>query len=58
MTNLANEFHDVHEHFMNGGFAVHLDGNNPFSKIPVDQATEETVNKDTKIPVCVWRSTS
>ena len=33
-----------------GGFAVQLGEDNPFGKIPVDQACEETVNKDTKSP--------
>ena len=33
-----------------GGFAVQLGEDNPFGKIPVDQACEDTVNKDTKSP--------
>ena len=32
-----------------GGFAVQLGEDNPFGKIPVDQACEETVNKDTAL---------
>ena len=33
-----------------GGFAVQLGEDNPFGKIPVDQACEDTVNKDTQTP--------
>ena len=32
----------------NGGFSVQIGLDNPFGKIPVDQAIEETVNKDTQ----------
>lgn len=38
---------EVLEHFTSGGFSVQLGGGNPFSKNPVDQACEKTVNKDT-----------
>ena len=31
-----------------GGFAVQIGEHNPFGKIPVDQACEETVNRDTQ----------
>ena len=50
MSRLAIDHPDVHAHFMNGGFSVQLDRNNPFGRIPVDQTIEETVNKDTQTP--------
>lgn len=50
MSNLPDEFPEVYEHFQNGDFSVQLASHNPFQKIPIDQATEETINKDTKIP--------
>ena len=34
---------------MEGQFSVQLAGDNPFGRLPVDQTTEVTVNKDTKI---------
>lgn len=45
MTRLATDHPDVHLQFHNGGFSVQFGSQNP--KIPVDQAVEETVNKDT-----------
>ncbi|KAK3728046.1 hypothetical protein QZH41_015787, partial [Actinostola sp. cb2023] len=50
MTNLAETNPDVHEAFMDGHFSVQLSKNNPFGRIPVDQTTEVTVNKDTQTP--------
>ena len=41
---------DVFTYMKSGGFAVQLGEDNPFGKCPVDQACEETVNKDTKSP--------
>ena len=38
---------DVYEQIMNGEFSVQNSGQNPFGRIPVDQTTEEPVNKDT-----------
>ena len=38
----------VHEYLKEGGFSVQLGSKNPFGRIPVDQAIEETVNKDTQ----------
>ena len=46
MTRLPEEHPDIYNYFMNGGFSAQLGEYNPFSKIPVDQVTEETVNKD------------
>ena len=48
MQNLARDHPRVYEHFKNGGFAVQTEDNIPFGRIPVDQAIEETVNKDTQ----------
>ena len=39
-----------HINLKSGGFAVQLGEDNPFGKMPVDQACEETVNKDTQTP--------
>ena len=36
-------------HFIEGRFSVLPAGDNPFRHLPVDQTTEVTVNKDTKI---------
>ena len=46
MTQLPTDHPRVHEEFMRGGFSVQLGSKNPFSRIPVDQTIEETVNKD------------
>lgn len=48
MENLQEKHPDVHNYFVEGGFSVQLGSENPFGKIAVDQAIEETVNKDTK----------
>ena len=48
MSRLPIDHPDVHRHFMQGAFAVQLGSKNPFSRIPVDQTLEETVNKDTQ----------
>ena len=45
MSRLPIDHPDVYIHFQQGGFSVHIG-----SKIPVDQAKEETVNKDTQTP--------
>ncbi|PIK43758.1 hypothetical protein BSL78_19393 [Apostichopus japonicus] len=39
---------EVYDYFMKGGFSVQIGSTNPFGRIPVDQTTEETVNKDTE----------
>ena len=48
MSNLENDHPDVYENFRDGGFSVQLGSQNPFSRIPVDQTVEETVNRDTQ----------
>ena len=50
MTSLPEKKPDVYEAFKTGQFSVQLSYNNPLGRIPVDQTTEVTVNKDTKIP--------
>jgi len=47
MSHLDQEHPDVYEHVMSGGFSVQIGAENPFGRIPADQACEETVNKDT-----------
>lgn len=42
------EHPEVHNHLISGGFSVQVGENNPFGRIPIDQACEETVNKDTQ----------
>lgn len=49
MSHLGDEHPDVFTHLKSGGFAVQLGEDNPFGKIPVDQACEETI-KDTQTP--------
>lgn len=39
-----------HKTFKTGQFSVQLSNNNTFGRIPVDQAIEVTVNKDTQTP--------
>jgi len=48
MSNLPSTHPEVYESFMDGRFAVQIGEESPFGRIPVDQTTEETVNKDTK----------
>ena len=48
MMNLPSEHPEVYCNFMAGKFAVQLAEGSPFARIPVDQTTEVTVNKDTK----------
>lgn len=52
MTNLSEEKPKVYEAFQAqpGEFSVQLSSSNPFGRIPVDQTTEVTVNKDTQTP--------
>ena len=50
MTNLAEKNPEVQRAFTSGSFYVQLNSNNPFGRIPVDQRTEVTVNKDTQTP--------
>ncbi len=41
---------DTYQHFLSHGFSVQLGPKNPFGRIPIDQAIEESVNKDTQTP--------
>ena len=50
MISLEKEHPDVYEQFMDGHFTVQLGDESSFSRIPVDQRTEVTVNKVTKTP--------
>ena len=47
-SHLVEDHPEVFEHMQSGGFAVQIGEHNPFGKIPVDQACEETVNRDTQ----------
>ena len=47
---LEKEHPDVYQQFMDGHFTVQLGDERSFNRIPVDQITEVTVNKDTKTP--------
>ena len=49
MTTLEADHPEVYQSFMEEQFSVQLAGDNPFGRLPVDQTTEVTVNKDTKI---------
>ena len=48
MLNLPVEHPEVYEYLRNGGMSVQLGAANTFGWIPVDQAIEETANKDTQ----------
>lgn len=50
MISLEKEHLDVYQQFMDGHFTLQLGDERSFSRIPVDQTTEVTVNKDTKTP--------
>lgn len=50
MTNLPEKYPSVYEAFKTGQFSVQLSNNNTFGRIPVDQAIEVTVYKDTHTP--------
>ena len=50
MSDLEEEHPDVLMYLQSGGFSVQIGEDNPFGKIPVDQACEKTVNKDTQAP--------
>ena len=50
MTNLPEKNPRVYEAFKAGQFSVQMSNNNPFGRIPVDQAADVTVNKDTQPP--------
>ena len=48
MSHLVEDHPQVFEYMQSGGFAVQIGEYNLFGKIPVDQACEETVNRDTQ----------
>ena len=48
MINLQTDHPDVHQGLMAGHFSVQLSEGSTFGRLPVDQTTEVTVNKDTK----------
>ena len=48
MTNLAASRPEIYQAFRDGNFSVQLTESNPFGRIPVDQTTEVTVNRDTQ----------
>lgn len=48
MLQLPSTHPDVFKEFMEGCFSVQMGSTNTFGRIPVDQAIEETVNKDTQ----------
>ena len=50
MTNLPEKSPSAYEAFKTGRFSVQPSNNNTFGRIPVDQAIEVTVNKDTQTP--------
>ena len=50
MTNLGDKNPEVQKAFKDGSFSVQLASSNPFGRIPVDQTTEVTVNKDNQNP--------
>ena len=48
MSHLEEENPDAFKYLKPGGFSVQIGEGNPFGKVPVDQACEGTVNKDTQ----------
>ena len=50
MSHLKEEHQYVHTYLKCGGITLQIGDDNPFGKIPVNQACEETVNKDTQTP--------
>ena len=55
MTNLPTRHPGVFQAFLDMYFSIQLSNINPFGRIPVDQSTEVTVNKDTHIPAGTTR---
>ena len=45
MSHLVEDHPEVFKYMQSDGFAVQIGEHNPFGKIPVDQACEETVNQ-------------
>lgn len=50
MTNLGDKNAEEQKALRESSFSVQLASSNPFGRIPVDQKTEVTVNKDTQNP--------
>ena len=50
MSPLPEEHPDAFKYVSSGGLSVQLGNSNPFGRVPVDQACEETTNKDTQTP--------
>ena len=48
MSHLVEDHLEVFDNMQSGGFVVQIGEHNPFGKIPVDQACEETVTGDTQ----------
>ena len=48
MTNLSASHPEIYQAFRDGNFSVQLIYSKPFGRIPVDQTTEVTVNRDTQ----------
>ncbi|KAL8590114.1 hypothetical protein ACOMHN_034344 [Nucella lapillus] len=48
MTNLAASQPEIYKAFKDGNLSVQLTESHPFGRIPVDQTTEVTVNRDTQ----------
>ena len=46
--NLQTDHPDAHEGLITGHFSVHLSEGSTFGRLPVDQTTEVTIDKDTK----------
>ena len=47
MMELPDRAPDIHQHFMNGNFVVARTAQS-FAQVPVDQALEQTLNRDSK----------
>lgn len=50
MSALSETHPEVYEAFRDGCFSVQMSSTNPFGRLPVDQALEVTVNRDTQTP--------
>lgn len=50
MSALCETHPEVYEAFRDGYFSVQMSSSNPFGRLPIDQALEVTVNRDTQTP--------
>ena len=48
MLNLERTHPDIYADFLNGNFSIQLDSTNSFSRLPVDEVIEKTINLDTQ----------